>query len=345
MFEYIINLQLMPEFGHPEYEFKFIEYDLEEEKAKQDLWEQQIRMGVRTAKQIAIKEMGISEQEYAEAEQEIKEKEQEYDDNNDNNDNDWWTKSIKTTPLEKEFIKGLKELENKVLYDVELSQRGLAEIKGFIDYKAITKETLDKYDNFFNTAEYRQILNDALGKEFSKGIEQIEKKLNRNVIVSTQDINTITEFAFNNIKDMNQELVNNLRKQITMGLLNKENMNQIKKRIKEQFVISENRARAILQTETNRIYGTGSYNAAKQSGIEFYKYIDATLDKRTSEICKDLDLRYGSPEQAIPIDDKFKLINGKEELHNPYHVGCRTVTLYIPKEEVKNADKQSFKKD
>jgi SPP1 gp7 family putative phage head morphogenesis protein len=463
MFEYIINLQLMPEFGHPEYEFKFIEYDLEEEKAKQDLWEQQIRMGVRTAKQIAIQEMGISEQEYAEAEQEIKEKEQENEYNNDNNDNDWWTKSemkhkyikrtgspgnyeyeyqgdkkektspikmtedmwnnsdeeykvklikelgfptsapsgfpteyskaktmndlvkmvgggkiaqamlqlnrklidlsggnlkvdwekkgmyggentdegdlwtksIKTTPIEKEFIKGLKELENKVLYDVELSQRGLAEIKGFIDYKAITQEALDKYDNFFNTAEYRQILNDALGKEFSKGVEQIEKKLNRNVIVSTQDINTITEFAFNNIKDMNQELVNNLRKQITMGLLNKENMNQIKKRIKEQFVISENRARAILQTETNRIYGTGSYNAAKQSGVEFYKYIDATLDKRTSEICKDLDLRYGSPEQAIPIDDKFKLINGKEELHNPFHVNCRSVTLYVPKDEVK----------
>jgi len=335
MFEYIINTQLMPEFGHPEYEFKFIEYDMQEDKAKHDLWEQEIRMGVRTAKQIALEELGRSEQEFSEVEEE-KQKEQEMEQSDDDGDEgDWWTKSVKTTPLEKEFIKGLKELEQKILYDVEISQSGLAEIKGYIDYKAITQQTLDNYKNYFNNEQYRQVLNEALGKEFSKGVEQIEKKLNRNVVVSTQDISTLTEFTFNNIKDMNEELVNNLRKQITMGLLNKEPMNKIKQRIKEQFNLSENRTRTILQTETNRIYGAGSFEAAQKSGVEFYKYVDATLDKRTSEICRDLQSRYGKPEQAIPMNQKFKLIDGKEELHNPFHVNCRSTVLYIPKEETK----------
>lgn len=345
MIEYVINNQLMPEFGRPEYKFKFIEYDLEEDKAKHDLWEQEIRMGIRTPRQIAIEELGISEEDFDNAQQQKQEQQQEFnDENNDENDEEddddkWGTKAIKTTELEKKIIKELKELEQKIIQEVEINQTGLAEIKGFIDYKAITQETLDKYKGFLNTPELKQTINEALGKEFSKGVEKIEKKLDRNVVVSTQDINTITDFAFNNIKGMNQDLIDNLRKQITMALLNKENLSQIKKRVKEQFDISENRARAIVQTETNRIYGTGSYNAAKQSGVEFYKYINATEDKRTSEICKDLDAKYGTPKQAIPIDDKFKLINGKEELHNPFHVNCRSVTLYIPKDEVKKGFK------
>ena len=354
MFEYMINTQLMPEFGHPEYEFKFIDYDLAEDKAKHDLWEQEIRMGVRTPKQIATDEMGISESDF----QQVEEQQESQDDWDDDWDDEWdneqeeqdkindeekekfQSKALTRKQIEQLILNKLEELKRLILQEVETQKSILAEVKGYFDYKAFTQDTLNKYEDYFNDETIKELIRSLLGKEFARGVEKIEKKLNRNVVVSTQDVNEYTEYVFNNIKDMSQELINNLRKQITMGLMNREPMNMISKRIQDQFELSKNRTKTILRTETNRIYGEGNHQAAMNSGIEFYKYVSVTMDNRTSEICKNLDKDYGSPDKAIPITEHFKLVNGKEELHNPYHCGCRTSCLYIPKSEVINVEER-----
>lgn len=62
MLEEGINRQIMPEFGHPELEFKFKLYDLEADKVKHDILEQELRMGVKTPEMVA-RELGIDVQE------------------------------------------------------------------------------------------------------------------------------------------------------------------------------------------------------------------------------------------------------------------------------------------
>jgi len=330
MFEYLINNQLMPEFGHPEYEFKFVEYDIQEDKLKHDLWEQQIRMGVRTAKQVATEELGISEEDFSQVEEEKEKEENE----NEEGENGWWTKAEKVSDLERDLKKKLKELENKILNEIELEQTGLAEIKGFIDYKAISNRTLEKYKQFFNQQEYKQKISDKFKKEFQKGIEQIEKQLNRNILVSTSKLEEVIDFAFNNINDMSEELINKLRKEITMSLMNNEPLTKLKERVKKQFDLSKIRTETIVRTEIQRIFGTGSFEAAKQSGIDFNKYVSIHKDDRTSKTCLELDRKYGTKQQAIPIDEHFKTSEG-EFLHEPFHVNCRSVTLFTPKESKK----------
>lgn len=341
MFEYIINIQIMPEFNHPEYEFKFEDYDLEEDRKKHELWQMQINMGIRTPEDIATQELGISKEDFDKTRQEQDtETEEEHpehsEDTNDDLFNSLFTKSEKLTEMEKLTIQMLNKLKGLVLTEFKIDK--LAEIKGYVDYKAITADNLDKYKEYFNNQEYKQKLTDIAYKEFEKGIEEIEKKLNRNIVVTTQDLSNLNEFLINNIKDLNDELINDLRQQITLGLINKEPINSINKRIKQVFELSENRAKTILRTELNRIYGAGSYQAALNSGVEFYKYVNVHIDKRTSKICKDLNRDYGSPEQAIPMNQKFKLSNGQEELVNPFHVNCRTVVVYLPKDEVKKKE-------
>ncbi len=56
--ELAINAQLMPEFNCPEYEFKFINYSIDEDVKKHNLLEQQLRMGVKNQKMVA-RELGI----------------------------------------------------------------------------------------------------------------------------------------------------------------------------------------------------------------------------------------------------------------------------------------------
>jgi len=48
-----INGQIMPEFGHPEFEFVFTDYDIDDEIKKRTLQEQEIRMGVKTSEMVA----------------------------------------------------------------------------------------------------------------------------------------------------------------------------------------------------------------------------------------------------------------------------------------------------
>lgn len=337
MFEYVINTQLMPEFGHPEYEFKFIDYDLDEDIKKHSLWQQEISMGVRTPRDIATQELGISEEDFdSNTERYNEQYEEEYQ---EEDQEEVEQKAITPTEAEKYTVSLLKELEQKIIKETE-SNSPLLEIKGFFDFKSITKRQLDKYKQYFNRDGYKQELTNLAYKEFEKGVEVIEKKLNRNIVVSTQELDNLTDFMINNIQDMNDELVNNLRKQITLGLTNKDSMTNIKQRIKKAFDLSEERARTIIRTETNRIYGAGSFKAAEESGVDFYKYVDAKLDARTSKICKDLQAKYGTPEQAIPLNEKFKLIDGRSELFNPFHCNCRSVTLYVPKDEIKNVDER-----
>lgn len=339
MFEYAINTQLMPEFGHPEYEFKFIDYDIAEDKQKHELWQMQINMGIRTPRQIAVEELGISEEDFDSAEQEKNdkeiEKEQALNGGESEDSGDWWTKSevksmyefekeISLSELESDLKQALKELELRVIEDLEVKfqARGLSNIKGYVDVKAEFQETLEDYKNFFTNKGYERKITEFIAKEFQKGVEEIEKKINRNLVVKTSKVEDLSNYVYKNIKGMNEELINKLEQQITMGILNRENLNQVKERVKSVMKMSEERSIMIARTETVRANNLGNLEAARESGIKFKKKWDAHLDSRTSEVCRALD------GQVVEMDEKFKW-NGEEFDSPPSHPNCRSRLLFI----------------
>lgn len=110
-------------------------------------------------------------------------------------------------------------------------------------------------------------------------------------------------------------LVKNLETLIPQSFARGLNSNELGDMLAKEMNTSKNRARALVRTEVNRICNQASLDSYKVSGIEEYEYL-ATLDMRTSEICRDLDgKRFKVTQAEIGVN------------YPPMHVNCRSTTV------------------
>lgn len=84
--------------------------------------------------------------------------------------------------------------------------------------------------------------------------------------------------------------------------------------IAEAMDVSKYRAQTLVRTETNYVCGAADLEAYGEAEIEKYRYC-ATLDMRTSKICRELDGQVFLVKDAVP---------GKN--YPPMHPNCRSVT-------------------
>ena len=191
---------------------------------------------------------------------------------------------------------------------------------------------IDKLIDILRLDKLRTTVNKHIKINYDSGLEDMELKLNMNFSRDKDKLNLIKNFTFDNIKGMTDEIREKLRKELTQAFINNESMTKMKDRIKGIMDIAENRAIMIARTESLRAEEIGRYDAATQSGLKLKKYLLVKEDSRTSPICKAMNSKYGSPDKAINIDRKFKVVvNGKEieGLTSPFHPNCRTITQYI----------------
>jgi len=257
--QYHINTFLMPEFGHPELEFRFIDYDLDEDIKQHQLYESQIRMGLKSANEIRTEELGLEALEEKEPKEENSDEEEKEDGiekkalfegqvvsqkemakmYKEMQMGQWYAREEDSVPLEKDVSKTLKEIREKIDEEIEreLTPSYLTEIKsgGYIDVKSKFKSVTDKYKGVFNRSDFKVKISKYMDDSVIKGIEEIEKQFNINTTASVSDVKEISEFAQENLNDLTDELMNKVRKEITFGVLNNESQTKIKQRIKKQF--------------------------------------------------------------------------------------------------------------
>lgn len=102
--------------------------------------------------------------------------------------------------------------------------------------------------------------------------------------------------------------------------------------IAEAMNVSRNRARTLVRTETNYVCNAADAQAYEEAQIERYRYC-ATLDMRTSKVCRKLDGTVHRLKDAVP---------GKN--YPPMHPNCRSVTRPdISEEEL--ADMERWSRD
>lgn len=354
--QYHINTFIMPEFGHPELEFRFIDYDLDEDLKQHQLYEAQIRMGLKSANEIRTEELGLEELELKGPEEEQEGSDEDEDEKEQEKKvekkalfmgqvmtqkemaklyremqrDQWYAKDEDAVPLEKDVSKTLKEIRKKINEEVEreLTPSYLAEIKGgYVDIKSKFKSVTDKYKGVFDGSDFKVKIDKYMDASVTKGIEDIEKQLDINTTASVNDVKEISEFAQENLGDVTDELMNKVRKEITFGVLNNESQTKIKQRIKKQFDLAEIRVKTIARTESNRAENIGNFLAAKKSGLKLKKKWIATMDNRTSNICKSLN------EKITGMDQKFK--DAKGNLHElpPAHPNCRSRVIYVQEDK------------
>nr|DAN37548.1 MAG TPA: minor capsid protein [Caudoviricetes sp.] len=136
-------------------------------------------------------------------------------------------------------------------------------------------------------------------------------------------------------KDANK-LATTLKDTLTNGLIRGESIDQMTKRLLTRIDASKSHARTLIRTESARIYEEATKESYKECGIEKYIFL-ATLDRKTSLICQELDMK------SFPLD-KAKA----GENYPPMHPNCRSTTMAdtkLLKRIARGADGKNYEVD
>jgi SPP1 gp7 family putative phage head morphogenesis protein len=84
-------------------------------------------------------------------------------------------------------------------------------------------------------------------------------------------------------------LVNALRTELHLGIQQGESLDKIAKRIDKQFNSKAYQSQRLIRTESARVISSAQEKIYKESGVVKYLIYTATLDNRTSQICRSRD--------------------------------------------------------
>ena len=350
-----INNLIIPEFGYEDLVFKFNTFDIDEERNKYELYKLQTESGLRTINEIRHAEglesvdwgdkpprswkssensFNIGLRPFQEQQEESEklpkthktEEEQKALETNNNplilSENELMATNPKR--LEKALKYLLKQSEKTILdlVEKEVGKNTLKEIKSL-------DTIIQRLKSLINLVAVKDLVYRIIKNNFVKGVGDVEQELNRNFIPNPKAIEFIADYTFDNIKGLQDELVDDLRQELQRAIMDGEGISKIKERVKKVFDVGENRVEMIARTETNRAENHGRLFAYKESGVKGKKKWIAHIDDRTSDLCKRLD------GQIVDLNENFKDPKGEwEGQAPPAHVNCRSKWVFVPDEDL-----------
>lgn len=176
--------------------------------------------------------------------------------------------------------------------------------------KAVTSA---HYANTFQGAYYRNIyeMQRAAGFQFSFSTVDPEM-LNRMLAMEWAGSNYSSRI-WNNVDALSKEL----KEQLILGYLTGKEEADMANEIAKRFGVANYKARRLVRTESNFQSSQAQLASYEEADIEKYMIV-ATLDLRTSEICREMDGK------IFPRADAKVGVN-----INPFHPFCRTTNVAV----------------
>ena len=188
-----------------------------------------------------------------------------------------------------------------VLYEIEYKQGGIETFK-------------EIYKNSYYNTLYNMDVFTGLHSEFS--------------ILNIRDIETLIEYPFNGINysdriwNQKDHMITKLKENINTMLVQGKNPKALASDFAKIFKTKKYEAYRLLHTESSFIIEQGTLAAYKEDGVEEYQIL-ATLDTKTSEICREQD------NKVYKIEEYVTGVTAP-----PFHNYCRTTTCpYYGKDE------------
>jgi len=203
-----------------------------------------------------------------------------------------------------------------------------------IETKNIIDWIVNKLMKIISLGQFKPKVDEFITTEYRKGMEKTEKQLDMNLIPQDEDIKFLNNYVFDNMTQHTDQVGEDLRQELSRGIMNKESIAKIKTRVRNVFKDKKhlNRLKAVVRTEQVRANNKGAYDGATQSGLKLKKYLDVTIDGVTSQICLAEHRKYGSKENAIALDKEFIVkVDNKtyRAQYPPFHPNCRTVVKFV----------------
>lgn len=206
------------------------------------------------------------------------------------------------------------------------------------EYKAVDG-FLEAVKDILNLSRFGRVIDNAISEQYNGAIAKVDSDLKPsiNLIPSDKDLSLLQDYVNRNIQAAGDDISNDIRAEIQRGILNKETTKELSKRVKFLFKQKkyQTRLKTIIRTETLRANNFGTLEGAKQAeatGIKLKKWLDVTMDDRTSSICKHENTKYGTVKEAISLDKEFVVTADNKTIKSqspPFHPNCRTVLRIV----------------
>ena len=174
------------------------------------------------------------------------------------------------------------------------------------------------YTDLSSEAYYRQIYNtqQRAGIAFSFG------HLSAEVVDRVLHSKWSGKNYSSRIWDNTQALAQNVKEELLINLVTGRTNRETAEVIANKFGQGAYNARRLIWTESSFVASEMNFKAYEECGIEMYRYL-ATLDLRTSAICRSLDGK------VFPVKERKIGVNC-----NPMHPWCRSTTISQVDEEI-----------
>lgn len=208
----------------------------------------------------------------------------------------------------------LKELESPA-YRARIER--LENLQSEIDrmmqdiYKQEKKISTDHYVDQYNQSYYREIfdLKKRTGLDFS--FSHVDSRALDRILRTNWSGENYSQRIWGNT----QELADELKTQLALAYLTGKNESEISMEIAKKYSTGAANARRLVRTESAYISGQAQAAADEEAGLDKYRIL-ATLDLRTSNICREMD------GQVFAYKDMEVGVN-----YPPFHPYCRTTVL------------------
>ena len=178
-------------------------------------------------------------------------------------------------------------------------------------YQQEKKISTNHYVNQYTESYYREIydLKKRTGMDFSFSYVN-DKELNRILRTNWSGAN-YSKRIWGNTRGLAKEL----KTQMTLAYLTGKNESEIAGELANKYATGAAYARRLVRTESAYVSGQAQAAADQEAGIESYKII-ATLDLRTSNICREMDGKeFAYKDMEVGVN------------YPPFHPFCRTTVL------------------
>jgi len=202
-----------------------------------------------------------------------------------------------------------------------------------VEAKNIIEALLRGFMKVFTATFFQEKLDNYVQKKYDEGLIKAEDLFQINFTRDDQNLNNLRQYVAGNVGNTAEEINQSLRQEIQRAQLDGVDLKQLKQRVKQVFKDQKymNRLKTVIRTEGNRAGNYGQLDGAKQSGLKLKKYLDVSVDQRTSDICMAEHKKYGTPEQAIPLDKLFTVKVRNKTFQGdapPFHPNCRTIIMF-----------------
>ena len=176
-------------------------------------------------------------------------------------------------------------------------------------YDYLRKEYEDGY--------YKGIFNIQQGIGFGKNFAQVHTRAVEKVILSQKKRDNFSKTLYKHQKNLTREI----RDCLSVGMIRGESVDKLAKRVQQRIDVSYSNAKRLVRTETGYAFEQATLDSYAECGIEKYRFM-ATLDNKTSEICRELDGKEFYVKDAVPG------VN-----YPPMHPNCRSTTVAVHEKE------------